>query len=165
MFNHLTAFRLTLLHGFQVFPDALFHQLILAMAHPDPETRVWAHRIFSVVLMPSLYRPWSDQQGKTLPAFLSSDAVSQKMRKESFSMHGENREQLHARGEEEGNNIDMGLGRYTVRSCRGQVYSFKLSSLNGLTDGKDVCISGLSLLLGDANFFRLLVPSLEEAVC
>ncbi|KAJ0024807.1 hypothetical protein Pint_07062 [Pistacia integerrima] len=32
------------------FPDALFHQLLLAMAHPDHETRVGAHSVVSVVL-------------------------------------------------------------------------------------------------------------------
>ncbi|KAJ6756298.1 putative EXPRESSED-RELATED [Salix purpurea] len=36
----------------KVFPEALFHQLLPAMVHPDHETRVGAHRIFSVVLVP-----------------------------------------------------------------------------------------------------------------
>ncbi|XP_047319149.1 protein SEMI-ROLLED LEAF 2 [Impatiens glandulifera] len=38
----------------KAFPDALFHQLLGAMAHPDHETRIWAHHVFSIVLMPSL---------------------------------------------------------------------------------------------------------------
>ncbi|KAK4784247.1 hypothetical protein SAY86_018615 [Trapa natans] len=38
----------------KAFPDALFHQLLYAMAHPDHETRVGAHSILSTVLMPSL---------------------------------------------------------------------------------------------------------------
>ena len=38
----------------QAFPDALFHHLILAMSHPDHETRVVAHRVFSNVLMPAV---------------------------------------------------------------------------------------------------------------
>ncbi|EPS68833.1 hypothetical protein M569_05934, partial [Genlisea aurea] len=37
----------------KAFPEALFHQILLAMGSPDQETRVWAHRIFSVVLAPS----------------------------------------------------------------------------------------------------------------
>lgn len=41
----------------QAFPEALFHQLLLAMVHPDHETRVGAHRIFSVVLVPSSVCP------------------------------------------------------------------------------------------------------------
>ncbi|KAH9606882.1 hypothetical protein KSS87_019716, partial [Heliosperma pusillum] len=46
----------------KTFPDALFHQLLLAMGHPDSETRIVAHRILSMVLMPSLICPWSDQE-------------------------------------------------------------------------------------------------------
>ncbi|KAI3704200.1 hypothetical protein L1987_74415 [Smallanthus sonchifolius] len=44
----------------QVFPDALFHHLLLAMSHPDHETRVLAHRVFSIVLIPSSQN-WSIQ--------------------------------------------------------------------------------------------------------
>ncbi|RDX77904.1 Protein EFR3-like protein, partial [Mucuna pruriens] len=39
------------------FPEALFHQLLLAMVHADHETRVGAHRVFSVVLVPSSVCP------------------------------------------------------------------------------------------------------------
>ncbi|KAF2558310.1 hypothetical protein F2Q68_00012967 [Brassica cretica] len=45
----------------KVFPDALFHQLLLAMSHADSETRVEAHNIFSVLLLRTLRLPWSDQ--------------------------------------------------------------------------------------------------------
>ncbi|XP_027355487.1 uncharacterized protein LOC113865252 [Abrus precatorius] len=41
----------------KAFPAALFHQLLLAMVHADHETRVGAHRIFSVVLVPSSVCP------------------------------------------------------------------------------------------------------------
>ncbi|KAK8984392.1 hypothetical protein V6N11_029707 [Hibiscus sabdariffa] len=43
------------------FPEALFHRLLVAMAHPDHETKVGAHKIFAAVLMPSLLPPLSDQ--------------------------------------------------------------------------------------------------------
>ncbi|XP_023746980.1 protein SEMI-ROLLED LEAF 2 [Lactuca sativa] len=43
----------------KTFPDALFHHLLLAMSHPDHETRLLAHRVFSIVLIPSLSQPWS----------------------------------------------------------------------------------------------------------
>jgi protein EFR3 len=36
-----------------VFPEALFHQLLLTMIHPDHEACVAAHRIFAIVLVPS----------------------------------------------------------------------------------------------------------------
>ncbi|KAI3503996.1 hypothetical protein L1887_32540 [Cichorium endivia] len=46
----------------KAFPDALFHHLILAMSHPDHETRVLAHRVFSNVLMPAVSQPSSGQK-------------------------------------------------------------------------------------------------------
>ncbi|XP_058102408.1 protein SEMI-ROLLED LEAF 2-like isoform X3 [Magnolia sinica] len=49
----------------KAFPEALFHQLLLLMAHPDHETRVGAHRVFSVVLVPST-------ASLTVPPFLVS---------------------------------------------------------------------------------------------
>ncbi|KAK9078734.1 hypothetical protein SSX86_002791 [Deinandra increscens subsp. villosa] len=45
----------------KVFPDALFHHLLLAMSHPDHETRVLAHRVLFIVLIPSLSQSWSIQ--------------------------------------------------------------------------------------------------------
>ncbi|KAJ7980704.1 Arm repeat superfamily protein [Quillaja saponaria] len=48
----------------KVFPDALFHHLLLAMAHPDHETRVGAHSVFSIVLMPSLFSAELGQKTK-----------------------------------------------------------------------------------------------------
>ncbi|KAL0884507.1 hypothetical protein Bca101_008488 [Brassica carinata] len=50
----------------KVFPDALFHQLLLAMSHTDYETRVEAHNVFSVLLLRTLLLPWSDQHKETL---------------------------------------------------------------------------------------------------
>ncbi|XVE76738.1 hypothetical protein DITRI_Ditri13aG0005500 [Diplodiscus trichospermus] len=41
----------------KAFPESLFHQLLLAMVFTDHETRVGAHRIFSVVLVPSSVCP------------------------------------------------------------------------------------------------------------
>ncbi|XP_023514234.1 uncharacterized protein LOC111778563 [Cucurbita pepo subsp. pepo] len=93
----------------KAFPDALFHQLLLAMAHPDHETRVRAHDIFSIVLMPSIKCPRME------PKMVSSETVSwlpfgsatQKMnggsssfkdedKHASESMNGERREECKA---------------------------------------------------------------------
>ncbi|CAM8920133.1 unnamed protein product [Rhodiola kirilowii] len=41
----------------KAFPEALFHQLLVAMVCSDNETRLGAHRIFSVVLVPSSVCP------------------------------------------------------------------------------------------------------------
>ncbi|XP_038904576.1 protein SEMI-ROLLED LEAF 2 isoform X2 [Benincasa hispida] len=83
----------------KAFPEALFYQLLLAMVHPDHETRVAAHRIFSVVLVPSSVCPrpfFSDLESMTasdLPrtlsravsVFSSSAALFQKLRNEKVS--------------------------------------------------------------------------------
>lgn len=47
----------------KTFPDSVFHQLLLAMAHPDHETRARAHHVFSTVLFPSFISPWSVRNG------------------------------------------------------------------------------------------------------
>ncbi|KAF4356721.1 hypothetical protein F8388_010943 [Cannabis sativa] len=82
------------------FPETLFHQLLPAMVHPDHETRVGGHRIFSVVLVPSSVFPRSlpssvsDSKkasdfprtlSRTVSVFSSSAALFEKLRKEKFS--------------------------------------------------------------------------------
>ncbi|XP_062117696.1 protein SEMI-ROLLED LEAF 2 isoform X2 [Humulus lupulus] len=82
----------------KAFPETLFHQLLPAMVHPDHETRVGAHRIFSVVLVPSSVFPRSlplisDSKkasdfprtlSRTVSVFSSSAALFEKLRKEKF---------------------------------------------------------------------------------
>ncbi|URE05211.1 Cyclin-related protein [Musa troglodytarum] len=84
----------------KAFPESLFHQLLLAMVHPDHETRVGAHRIFSVVLVPSSVCPQpcsvtpespknSDLQrtlSRTVSVFSSSAALFEKLRREKGSL-------------------------------------------------------------------------------
>ncbi|CAI8592214.1 unnamed protein product [Vicia faba] len=65
----------------KAFPDALFHQLLLTMAHPDRETQIGAHSIFSIVLMPSVFTPWLDQ--KNIAKKVENDSLS--IQHESFS--------------------------------------------------------------------------------
>lgn len=43
----------------QAFPEALYHQLLLAMMHPDNKTRIGSHRVLSTIVAPSLLCPWS----------------------------------------------------------------------------------------------------------
>ncbi|XWS32523.1 hypothetical protein CRYUN_Cryun23aG0165400 [Craigia yunnanensis] len=80
----------------KAFPEALFHQLLLAMVHADHETRVGAHRIFSIVLVPSSVcpcplaaTPLSKQAtnlqktlSRTVSVFSSSAALFQKLGRE-----------------------------------------------------------------------------------
>ncbi|XP_071732443.1 protein SEMI-ROLLED LEAF 2 [Rutidosis leptorrhynchoides] len=56
-------------------PDALFHHLLLAMSHPDHETRVLAHRMLFIVLMPSGILPL--MSSKVTNEYLSIDEGSE----------------------------------------------------------------------------------------
>lgn len=78
----------------KAFPDALFHQLLLAMAHPDHETRVLAHRVFYAVLMPSLSCPC--RNGIPLEAYSEFSLVTTmlKLKSANFSIQDENKETL-----------------------------------------------------------------------
>ncbi|KAG0482066.1 hypothetical protein HPP92_010150 [Vanilla planifolia] len=83
----------------KVFPEALFHQLLLAMVHPDCETRVGAHRIFSIVLVPASLCPYpsanleSTQKydlkrtlSRTVSVFSSSAALFDKLLRDKLSL-------------------------------------------------------------------------------
>ena len=59
----------------KVFPDALFHQLLLAMSHADCETRAEAHNLFSVLLLRTLRLPWSDQYDETSESCQSLESL------------------------------------------------------------------------------------------
>ncbi|KHG30683.1 Protein EFR3 cmp44E [Gossypium arboreum] len=102
------------------FPDALFHQLLLAMSHPDHETRVGAHSIFSIVLMPSLLSP-SSEQNKKIAETVSSDlsvSASVKVRSHSFAFQDEGKEQTE-RLKENGNEGSI------IYQSHGNSFSFK----------------------------------------
>ncbi|XP_022760830.1 uncharacterized protein LOC111307029 [Durio zibethinus] len=121
----------------KAFPDALFHPLVLAMAHPDHETRVGAHNIFSTVLMPSLLSPTSDQNKNTSEDVCSdlSVSASKKVRSHSFAFQDEGKDQaelVDGRLKENVNQAsDMAVKKSMCQS-RGHSYSFK----HGLGDGK-----------------------------
>jgi protein EFR3 len=82
-----------------VFPEALFHQLLLTMIHPDHEARVAAHRIFAIVLVPSSVSPSiqasasgqakkHDMQrtlSRAVSVFSSSAAIFDKLKKDKYS--------------------------------------------------------------------------------
>ncbi|WCJ41358.1 ARM repeat superfamily protein [Euphorbia peplus] len=73
----------------KAFPDALFHQLLIAMTHPDHETRAGAHNILSAVLMPSLLSLRSDQNNKTSGAVSPVFGTMHKTKSPSFSFLNE----------------------------------------------------------------------------
>lgn len=120
----------------QAFPEALFHQLLQAMVHPDHKTRIGAHSIFSVVLVPTSVcpRPSSTttdlKKGMGLPrslsrtasVFSSSAALFKKLKKDKFSsMLTSDQSQNEMPEEEYGNNRGEILDR--LKSSYSQAYS------------------------------------------
>ncbi|KAL9676241.1 hypothetical protein QQ045_004454 [Rhodiola kirilowii] len=85
----------------KAFPEALFHQLLVAMVCSDYETRLGAHRIFSIVLVPSSVCPQpssattsnrkADVQrtlSRTVSVFSSSAALFGKLGNDRSSSQG-----------------------------------------------------------------------------
>ncbi|GLT53623.1 hypothetical protein SLA2020_268820 [Shorea laevis] len=122
----------------KAFPEALFHQLLLAMSHPDPETRVGAHGVFSMVLMPSLLCPWLDQNLESSQAVsrFSSVGTMQKVRSGSFSIQDEGKDATEPTNvglrQEVIQISDAGFKRSGIDPSCDQSYSF----MHALTDGK-----------------------------
>ncbi|KAL8500821.1 hypothetical protein ACS0TY_020416 [Phlomoides rotata] len=94
----IVAFLPHLLYQNKAFPEALFHQILLAMASSDHETRLGAHRIFSVVLVPSSVCPYTASSSqnyadlertlsRSVSAFSSSSALFEKLRKQHLSQN------------------------------------------------------------------------------
>ncbi|CAN4089922.1 unnamed protein product [Withania somnifera] len=116
----------------KAFPESLFHQLLPAMVHPDHETRVGAHRIFSVVLVPSSVSPqkvseethlrkateFSRALSRTVSVFSSSAALFGKLRDQRSS----SMEKVTLEMEQIDTNIGM-LNR--IKSTYSGVYSMK----------------------------------------
>ncbi|RZB62792.1 uncharacterized protein LOC114387939 isoform X1 [Glycine soja] len=108
----------------KAFPDALFHQLLLAMAHPDCETQIGAHSVFSMVLMPSMFSPWLDHKTK----------IAQKAQNDSFSTQHETfsgAENLNGKLEEGKAIASVNGKKYVIHPYHRYSFSPKL------TDGKD----------------------------
>uniref|UniRef100_A0A2P2LNT1 Protein EFR3 homolog cmp44E n=1 Tax=Rhizophora mucronata TaxID=61149 RepID=A0A2P2LNT1_RHIMU len=122
----------------KAFPDALFHQLLVTMAHPDHETRVRAHAAFSTVLMPSLLPPWSDQNKKTSEEVSGLSPALQETRNGGFGFQDENKDRAEALDEvllEKGNQTaDTSTKQYRKHYSHSHLNSFK----HAMTDGKQV---------------------------
>ncbi|KAK9154874.1 hypothetical protein Sjap_002354 [Stephania japonica] len=124
----------------KAFPEALFHQLLVVMVHPDHETRLGAHRIFSVVLVPSSVcpRPGSAKSdssnahdfrrtlSRTVSVFSSSAAIFEKLRKEKFS-NQENKESKEKVVDAQIKNNNNGILN-RLQSSYSLAYSMKESS-------------------------------------
>ncbi|KAG2290354.1 hypothetical protein Bca52824_049958 [Brassica carinata] len=140
----------------QAFPEALFHQLLKAMVHPDHKTRIGAHRIFSVVLVPTSVCPHPSsttndlKKGMGLPrslsrtasVFSSSTALFEKLRKENISsVPTSDQRQIKMLEEESGINSGEILDRLT--SSYSQVYRSWNQPVTSVADNSEldaVCI-------------------------
>ncbi|KAI3446472.1 hypothetical protein Pfo_003137 [Paulownia fortunei] len=125
----------------KAFPEALFHQLLPAMVHPDHDTRIGAHQIFSVVLVPSSICPDLDSAvsdskknigfprtlSRTVSVFSSSAALFEKLRNQRSPKenHDElNNVKVSGDGEQRDNTSGV-LNR--IKSTYSRVYSFRHS--------------------------------------
>ncbi|GAV57300.1 hypothetical protein CFOL_v3_00838 [Cephalotus follicularis] len=130
----------------KAFPEALFHQLLPAMVHPDHETRVGAHRIFSVVLVPSSVCPqpssvsheskkasdFSRTLSRTVSVFSSSAALFEKLRKEKTSSKEPN-------GQEDNENVVSEGGTLGImKSTYEQTHSIGSAPIPVTMDGNSV---------------------------
>ncbi|KAF7804081.1 protein EFR3-like protein B [Senna tora] len=132
------------------FPETLLHQLALAMVHPDPETRVGAHRIFSVVLVPTSVfpRPCTAVSNskkalmvprtisRTVSVFSSSAALFEKLRHEKCSSRENlclDDKDIIAEDKETANSNGGMMNR--LKSTYSRVYSMKNPSQPSAGDG------------------------------
>lgn len=111
----------------QEFPESLFKELLQAMLHPDLETRIGAHRVFILLLVPSSVSQSSRYEHQFLPhsdglspsrgkrrvsAFSSAAALFERLRRErslggSFLDNGDENGKLKGRT----NSIDQMAGK------------------------------------------------------
>lgn len=128
------------------------------MAHPDHETRVGSHRVFSAILGPSIICPWSIScipvtlkadvpQGTLLVAlsgFSSSRAILEKLGKESTikNEYLEKMEKMNAAVEgtlKDGyQQLNTGISQCTVYSSQNDPHSINFSPSLSLSNGRAV---------------------------
>ncbi|XP_058225278.1 protein SEMI-ROLLED LEAF 2-like isoform X1 [Rhododendron vialii] len=141
----------------KAFPEALFHQLLLAMVCPDYETRVGAHRVFSVVLVPSSVCPLpssttpssanpTDIQrtlSRTASVFSSSAALFDKIRKDQSSSQQDDISQSREDKpvDDESGTIDNQSMLNRLKSTYSRVYSVKRQELPIHTEHEPEAIS------------------------
>lgn len=159
----------------KAFPESLFHQLLPAMVHPDHETRVGAHRIFSVVLVPSSVCPYSGSNmpgsvkatdlqrtlSRTVSVFSSSAALFGKLKSQRSQENvNQGKAEMVLREHEQSNNNGM-LNR--IRSSYSRVYSSRPSpSIAGDTTNKTNKEEGIKSLRLSSHQINLMLSSIWE---
>ncbi|KAJ8556399.1 hypothetical protein K7X08_029790 [Anisodus acutangulus] len=133
----------------KAFPEALFHQILLPMVSPDHETRIAAHRVFSIVLVPSSVCPRPDSihpqstkaadlqrtLTRTISVFSSSASLFDKLKKEkSPSQENMCQKEKTLNSQSRVHNQSM-LKRLT--SSYSRAYTVKRNSLPGSGEEKE----------------------------
>ncbi|KAK3223938.1 hypothetical protein Dsin_010963 [Dipteronia sinensis] len=140
----IVAFIPNLSYQNQAFPEALFHQLLVAMVCPDHESRIGAHSIFSVVLIPSSVCPGACADtplgkatniqrtlSRTVSVFSSSAALFKKLTNQHSSeenLSHESREKT-IDGDTEDEQINNPSMMNRLKSTYSRVYSTRYSLL------------------------------------
>ncbi|XP_052207637.1 protein SEMI-ROLLED LEAF 2 isoform X2 [Diospyros lotus] len=133
----------------KAFPDALFHQLLFAMAHPDHKTRVGAHHVFSIVLMPSAICPWLIRNGWSPLPPVASEGINSS----GFSVQDESNDEPSSMDIVVTGKASRLLDNVVTQSNEclsgGQSSSFKHAMANGKSEPTSLRLSShqLSLLL------------------
>ncbi|CAL4886978.1 unnamed protein product [Urochloa decumbens] len=149
-----------LTHQSKEFPEALFHQLLLAMVYPDCETHLGAHRIFSVVLVPSSVSPCSFPDSsqtrkidlrrtlsRTTSVFSSSAALFGKLKRDVLSF----RESPHL-----DNMKLMPISENAEETSANDAKLFKSQTIQRMASTKDISFSS------STNTSTLSVPTQEK---
>ncbi|XP_072974756.1 protein SEMI-ROLLED LEAF 2 isoform X1 [Typha angustifolia] len=96
--SHIISLTSIYSHPQMVFPEALLLQLLKSMMHPDIETRLGAHQIFSAILIRAPNHPRSESeylyeskkwQSRTTSVFASATALLEKLRREKESLNAD----------------------------------------------------------------------------
>lgn len=105
------------------------------MAHPDQETRVGAHDIFFIVLMPSTKCPPRMESSETV-AWLPFGSATQKLNGGGFSFQDEDKhasEHINGPREEESQAADLITKKHASHPSRRESSSFNHSFSEGET--------------------------------
>ncbi|XP_019150941.1 PREDICTED: uncharacterized protein LOC109147732 isoform X2 [Ipomoea nil] len=165
----------------KAFPEALFHQIILSMVSPDHVTRIGAHRIFAVVLVPSSVCPCPSSNlhsaktvdfqralSRNVSVFSSSAALFEKLVKEQRSVQ-ESMERKENVLQDESANVSNQSMLNRLKSSYSRSYSVKRNPLPEINEEQGMSIVdrepvGISLKLKTRQISILLSSIWVQAI-
>ncbi|CAN6485446.1 unnamed protein product [Victoria cruziana] len=141
-------------HG-RGFPEPLFHQLLSVMLHPDCETRIGAHHVFSIIYMPAYacflpgaVIPELEKKpiarlmtvgSRTSSGYLPGMSFNERIFMDSGSQRSTNKmEELETEGHDMAtatDKVNQDIKLYAVHPSRCQSHNIKLPPACSITDG------------------------------